>query len=450
MSRSLALVDGNSFYCSCERVFDPRLKGVPVIVLSNNDGCAIARTAEAKALGIGMGDPWFRIRDRCRKDGIRAFSSNYALYGSMSARANEVYRSFSPRVKIYSIDESFLDLSDVAPPLHVELGRDLRATVLRWTGLPTCVGIGPTKTLAKLANHLAKTHPELGGVCDLSDERERAAWMARTPLDKVWGIGTASAIKLKALGCATVADVRDLDARPARRGLTVVGERIVYELRGLSCLELETVAATRKGCAVTRMFSRRVEDRATMEQAVAAHAARLGEKLRREGLGTDHVTVFYHTSEHDQSSRPRSVCTTVSLPEASSDTILLARAATWAVRRTWRDGHRYSKAGIVTMDLVRLAGSQRALPGVGQQDRKHSGPLMEALDKCNRRFGRGTVVTASAGVPEVRTWATKFEMRSPRYTTRLGEIPSVGAGGRPGGVPVHLQTAGCGGRTNLC
>ena len=427
MSRALALIDGNSFYCSCERVFDPKLRRVPVIVLSNNDGCAIARTSEAKALGIGMGEPFFKIRDLCRREGVRVFSSNYALYGSMSARANEVYRRFSPRVEIYSIDESFLDLSDAAPPLRVELGRDLRDTVLRWTGLPTCVGIGPTKTLAKLANHLAKKCPELGGVCDLSDERERAAWLARTPLDAVWGIGPASAAKLKAMGCATVADVRDLDPRPARRGLTVVGERIVHELRGLACLELETVAATRKGCAVTRMFSGRVEDRATMEQAVAAHAARLGEKLRREGLGTDHVTVFYHTSEHERGGPPRSVCTTVSLPEASSDTLLLARAATWAVRRTWRDGFRYSKAGLVTMDLVRLVGSQRALPGVGQQDRERSAGLMEALDKCNRRFGRGTVVTASAGVPKVRTWATKFEMRSPRYTTRLAELPTVGA-----------------------
>ncbi len=427
MSRALALIDGNSFYCSCERVFDPKLKHVPVIVLSNNDGCAIARTAEAKALGIAMGDPWFKIRDRCRRDGIRAFSSNYALYGSMSARANEVYRRFSPRVEIYSIDESFLDLSDVAPRLRVELGRDLRDTVLRWTGLPTCVGIGPTTTLAKLANHLAKTHPDLRGVCDLSDERERAAWLERTPLDEVWGIGPASAAKLKALGCTTVADVRDLDPRPARRGLTVVGERIIHELRGLACLDLETVAATRKGCAVTRSFSRRVEDRATMEQAVAAHAGRLGEKLRREGLGTDHVTVFYHTSEHDQGRPSRSVCTTVSLPEASSDTLLLARAATWAVRRTWRDGYRYSKAGLVTMDLVRLASSQRALPGVGQQDRERSAALMQALDTCNRRFGRGTVVTASAGMPTVRSWSTKFEMRSPRYTTRLSDLPVVGA-----------------------
>ncbi len=424
VSRALALIDGNSFYCSCERVFDPKLKRVPVIVLSNNDGCAIARTAEAKALGIGMGEPWFKIRDLCRREGVRVFSSNYALYGSMSARANEVYRRFSPRVEIYSIDETLPRPLRRRAALRVELGRDLRDTVLRWTGLPTCVGIGPTKTLAKLANHLAKRHPELGGVCDLSDERERAAWLARTPLDEVWGIGSASAAKLKALGCATVADVRDLDPRPARRGLTVVGERIIHELRGLACLDLETVAATRKGCAVTRMFSQ--PRRGPGHDGAGRRGPRGAPRREAAARGARHRPrhgVLSH--ERARPGRPsRSVCTTVSLPEASSDTLLLARAATWAVRRTWRDGFRYSKAGLVTMDLVRLAGSQRALPGVGQQDRERSAALMAALDTCNRRFGRGTVVTASAGMPVRRTWSTKFEMRSPRYTTRLSNCRS--------------------------
>ena len=426
MSRALALVDGNSFYCSCERVFDPALKRVPVIVLSNNDGCAIARTAEAKALGIRMGEPWFKMRDLCRREGVRVFSSNYALYGDMSARANTIYRQFAPDVEVYSIDESFLDLTDVRPDCRVELGRDLRATVLRWTGIPTCVGIGPTKTLAKLANHIAKHEPEMGGVCDLSDPAERARWLAATKLEEVWGIGPASARKLRALGCDTVADVAALDPRPARKALTVVGERMIYELRGLPCISLESVAPTRKGCAVTRSFSNRVEDRATMEQAIATHAARLGEKLRREGLGTDHVTVFFHTSEHDTGSPQRSISTVVTLPEATSDTIILSKAATFGVRRTWRDGYRYSKAGVVTVDLVPLATSQRAL--IGAFDREQSAALMKALDACNRRWGRGAVVPASAGFAPRRNWSTKFEMRSPRFTTRVDELPVVGAG----------------------
>ncbi|SFS87114.1 impB/mucB/samB family protein [Methylobacterium sp. yr668] len=217
-----------------------------VIVLSNNDGCAIARTSEAKALGIKMGDPYFKIREMCRAQGVRVFSSNYTLYGDMSGRTNAVYRQFSPQVEIHSIDESFLNLSDVAPVLRVELARDLRATVRAWTGIPTCVGIGPTRTLAKLANHIAKTVPVLGGVCDLTDPAAYAHWLCRIDAAEVWGIGRASLPKLQAMGVESVADLRDLDPRPVRKGLTVVGERIIYELRGAACLPLEMVPARRK------------------------------------------------------------------------------------------------------------------------------------------------------------------------------------------------------------
>ena len=426
-ARAYALSDGNSFYCSCERVFDARLARVPVIVLSNNDGCAVARTSEAKALGIRMGEPYFKIRALCRAQGVRVYSSNYALYGDMSARVNAVYRGFSPRIEVYSIDESFLDLSDVRDRDRVPLARDMRETVRAWTGIPTCVGIGATKTLAKLANHVAKTVPELGGVCDLTDPVQYDHWMARIAPDEIWGVGPANARKLEALGCVSAADVRDLDTRAVRKAMTVVGERLVQELRGVPCLNLEELAPTRKGCAVTRSFSDRVEDRATMEQAVAAHATRLGEKLRREGLGTDHVTVFFHTSEHDRDRPQRSVSTVVTLPEATNDTLVLLKAATHGVRKVWRDGYRYAKAGVVTTDLVPLAASQRALPGFGQLDREHGVALMAALDACNRRFGRGAVVPATAGLAEKRDWSTKFEMRSPRYTTRLDELPVVAA-----------------------
>jgi len=423
--RAVALIDGNSFYCACERVFDPKLATVPVIVLSNNDGCAIARTSEAKALGIKMGDPYFKIRDLCRARGVRVFSSNYTLYGDMSGRTNAVYRQFSPQVEIYSVDESFLNLSDVAPGLRVELARDLRATVRAWTGIPTCVGIGPTKTLAKLANHIAKSVPVLGGVCDLTDPAAYAHWLCRIDVGEVWGIGRASLAKLRAMGVESVADLRDLDPRPVRKGLTVVGERIIYELRGAACLPLELVPARRKGCAVTRSFSSRITERAVLEEAVAAHATRLGEKLRREGLGTDHVTVFYHTSEHDRDEPMRSVSTTVQLPEHSSDTLALIKAARHGVARTWREPGerpwRYSKAGIVTNDLVTLSHSPRAL--IGTLDRARSGPLMAAMDACNARWGRGAVVPARAGLVNRRDWTTKFEMRTPRYTTRVGELP---------------------------
>lgn len=424
MTASFALIDGNSFYCSCERVFDPRLKGVPVIVLSNNDGCAVARTAEAKALGIKMGAPMFTIRDLVRREGVKVFSSNYTLYGDMSRRMNAVYERFASDIEFYSIDESFLDATPIEPERRVDWGRDLRSTVSTWTGVPTCVGIGPTKTLAKLANKIAKGTPQLGGVCDLTSAEARAEWLRLMPLDDVWGIGGASQVKLAAMGCKTAADVAALDPKLARKAMTVVGERIIRELRGEACLDLEAVPPTRKGCAVTRSFAGRVDDLDMMQEAIAAHATRLGEKLRHHGLATDHVTVFFHTSPHDRGPS-RSVSTTVDFPEASNDTLVLVRAAKWGARRIWKPGYRYAKAGLMTVDIVPLADSQRAL--IGALDRDKAGRLMEALDACNQKHGRGAVFPAAAGIARQRkAWITKFDMRSPRYTTRIEEVPVIG------------------------
>lgn len=426
MTRSFALIDGNSFYCSCERVFDPRLMGRPVIVLSNNDGCAVARTPEAKALGIKMGAPMFQIRDLCKREGVVVFSSNYTLYGDMSRRVNEVYRQFAPTeaIEIYSIDESFLDLSLVPQEHREELGRDLRSTVSTWTGIPTCVGIGPTKTLAKLANKIAKSTPQLGGVCDLTSAAARADWLPAVDLADIWGVGRASQAKLAALGCRTVADVAALDPKVARRAMTVVGERTIYELRGMPCIDLEAVAPTRKGCAVTRCFSGRVSDLETVLEAVASHATRLAEKLRHHGLATDHVTVFYHTSQHDRGAPQRSVSYTVDLPEHTNDTLVLVRGAKWGARRIWAPGYRYSKAGVITVDIIPPLTAPRAL--IGGFDQPQSARLMGALDACNRRFGRGAVYPAAVGIERTRRrWNTKFEMRSPRYTTRVGEVPVV-------------------------
>jgi DNA polymerase V len=418
---TFALIDGNSFYCSCERVFDPKLEGRPVIVLSNNDGCAVARTPEAKALGIRMGEPFFKIRDLCKREGVAVFSSNYTLYGDMSWRMNEVYRRFTPNMEVYSIDESFLDLSGFERRDLVTYARDLRSTVRQWVGIPTCVGIGPTKTLAKLANRIAKAVPELGGVCDLSDEDIRAHWLVRWPVEDVWGIGRASAAKLDRLGRESVADLKDMDLRQARQLLTVVGEKIVHELRGTSCLPLELVAPQQKGCAVTRHFAGRVTELTPMLEAVATHASRLGEKLRKQGLGTDHVTVFYHTSGHDTGHPQRSVSTTVRLIEATNDTTILVKAAEVGARQIWRDGYRYCKAGVVTADLVAMGKAQRALFGGFDQER--GGRLMAAMDAANARFGRGTVTLAAAGIK--KPWETKFQHSSPRYTTRMADLPHV-------------------------
>mgnify|MGYP001264856540 CR=1 FL=1 len=414
-----ALSDGNSFYCSCERVFDPKLEKRPVIVLSNNDGCAVARTAEAKALGIKMGHPYFLIKELCEQNDVTALSSNYALYGDMSRRMNDIYGRFSPVTEVYSIDETFLDVDDIPVAKRVQWAGDLRSTTKQWTGIPTCVGIGPTKTLAKLANKAAKALPS--GVLDLTDPREQQRVMADFPVGDVWGIGRASLAKLAAEGIEFAGQLRDMEPKRARALMTVVGEKIVHELNGRPCMELESVAPQRQGCAVTRSFGQRVTSRLEMEQAVAGYAARLGEKLRRNGLATNHVTVFMHTSQFADGEPRRNVSMTVDLPEATNDTMALIRAAKRAVDGLWKSGFRYSKAGIITQDLVRPELSQRSL--FDNLDHAKAAKVMAAMDKANLRWGRATVIPAAVGFASKSAFATKFEMRSPRYTTRWDELP---------------------------
>lgn len=416
MTPVLALSDGNAFYCSCERVFEPRLEGRPVIVLSNNDGCAIARTTEAKRIGIKMGDPFFKIRDLCAREGVVVRSSNYALYGDMSRRVNAIYDLHAPAVEVYSIDESFLDLTGVPDPAeHV---RAMRGQVLRWTGIPTCVGLGPTKVLAKVANALAKRHPELEGVCDLGHPDERAAWLARMPVADVWGVGAASTAKLASVDVHTAAELRDLDLPLARKLLTVVGERLVLELRGVSCMAMELGPPTRKGCAVTRQFGRGVTDQEELTQAVATYASRMGEKLRRHNVAAGHLSVFFHTNPH-KPGPSRSVSTTVGLGVATADTFDLAAAARAGVRRIWREGFAYSKAGVICDDLVPAGAVQEGFWPV--RDRERSTRLMATLDAVNARHGCNSLGVGAAGM--VRGWKLRAEMKSPSYTTHPGELP---------------------------
>jgi DNA polymerase V len=418
MPKAFALIDGNSFYCSCERVFDPKLANRPVIVLSNNDGCAVARTSEAKALGIRMGEPFFKIRDLCRRERVAVYSSNYTLYGDMSRRMNAVYGQFADEVEIYSIDESFLDLSRYGPADRRALALDLRSTVRKWTGVPTCVGIGPTKTLAKVANAIAKKDPDLSGVCDLSDPVERAARLDAFAVGDVWGVGPASTAKLEALGVRTAGDLARIDPKLARKPLTVVGERIVHELRGLACLDLETITPQRKGIAVTRSFGRSVTTLEALLEAVASYAFRAGEKLRRHGLAASHLTVFAHSNLFN-GDPPFSASVTEGLIEASSDGLVLIAAATRGARRLWRQGAKLAKAGVILDDLVCAEDAPTAL--IGGRDREKAARMMAAIDAVNAKHGRGAVTPAAIGIKKV--WATKFEMRSPRYTTRVDELP---------------------------
>ncbi len=415
MSRVYALSDGNCFYCSCERLFDPSLEGRPVIVLSNNDGCAVARTPEAKALGIRMGDPYFKIRDFCQANGVVARSSNYVLYGDISARINAVYDHFSDRVEVYSIDESFLDFTGHPDP--VAHARAMRTQVRTWTGIPTCVGLGPTRVLAKLANHVAKKFAEFGGVCDLTDPVTLERMLAQVAVADVWGVGRASAAKLTQAGVMTAADLRALDARSARSLLTVVGERLVRELNGIVCADLELLPPMRKGIAVTRSFGQAVTTLAAMLEATTSYASRAGEKLRRHGVVASDMTVFMHTGRF-ANGPARSVSGVAHMREPTSDTIELVRGAAQVTRRLWAEGYRYAKAGVMMDDLIPPERAPRAL--IDPIDPRRA-DLMTAFDGVNQRFGRGSIFLASTGAR--KAWAVKADMKSPAYTTRLAEVP---------------------------
>ncbi len=416
------LIDCNNFYVSCERVFRPDLEGKPVIVLSNNDGCAIARSAESKALGIKMGDPEFKLRELIQREKIKVFSSNYSLYGDMSRRVTDVLHSMVPEVETYSIDESFLSLGEF-PALDVEaLARELRARVLQWVGVPTCVGFGPTKTLAKVANFLAKKRPQFRGVCDLRSAETRAELLPTVPVEEIWGVGKASVAKLAKLGITTAADLAALGPDDACALMTVTGGRTVYELRGTSCMPLELVEPTRKGIAVTRSFGKPVLTWQLMHEAVVSYAARAAEKLRHHHVSTWNIGVFMHTSAHNDDPW-YSKGASESLQEATNDTGELVSIAARLGERCWRDGFRYVKAGILLTDLVPKTTQQAAL--WPRADRERRAKLWQVVDELNQSLGRGTVKPLGSGLQQ--TWKLRAVHRSPRWTTHWEELPCAKA-----------------------
>ncbi len=416
MPRTFGLIDGNSFYCSCERAFSPRLRGRAVVVLSNNDGCAVARTSEAKAAGIKMGDPWHlaRRRPEVRAAQVEWLSSNYALYGDMSRRMYQVLAARVPRVEPYSIDEMFMDMD--TPKDAADLARELRDAVRRIAKIPTCVGIGPTKTIAKTANAIAKAEPALDGVCDLRDERDRAQLYERTNVDEVWGIGGRTADKLRALGVTTIARFVAMPPREVRSLLTVVGARVQAELAGVSCLTLSEAVPARKALAVTRCFGRPVTRWAEMREACAHHASRAGEKLRAGGLVAGCMAVFLHTDPHGGD--PWYSAQRAGRIEPTDDARALIGEAVRMLAPLWRDGHRYMKVGVMLDDLRDKAAQPRTL--FPTRDPMHSAALMRAMDGVNARYGRGTLRPLATGI--ARPWGTRAGLLTQRYTTHPGEI----------------------------
>lgn len=411
-----ALIDGNSFYCSCERAFDPSLRGRPLVVLSNNDGMPISLTPEAKALGVKMGEPWHIAMKRPEVAGaVEWRSSNYALYGDMSRRVFELLAERTPRVEPYSIDEMFFDLDGIHGDA-VAFCRAVRDDVRQIAKIPTCVGIGPTKTIAKLANKVAKKTPESGGVVDLRDDGERQRAFDGLALDDVWGLGRASVAKLEGQGVNDVAGFAAMPADLVRELLTVTGLRTHAELNGTPCFDLTTIPAERKTIAVTRSFGEPVIDWTTMRDVVASYTARAAEKARRHSLVATAVQVFMHTNRFNGD--PAYFGQVAFAVEPSADSFALIAATGRAARSLWRPGFRYAKAGVIFLDVMPATRAPRQL--FPSRDPELSARLMGALDSVNARFGRDTL--RPGALAERPRWVMRRNRLSNRYTTRLPEI----------------------------
>lgn len=420
-----ALVDVNNFYVSCERVFKPELEHTPIVVLSNNDGCAVARSNEVKSLGVKMGTPWFKMKDLARQHGILAFSSNYALYGDMSNRVVQILRDFNPDTEVYSIDESFLRIETVA---HLyggatSMGSLMRKRIRQWTGLPVCVGIAPTKTLAKFANHLAKKNSEFEGVCDLHiiPRPDRLAWMHRVEVGEVWGVGRQISKRLDAMGIHTVLDLRNTSPKEIRTHFGVVMERTCNELRGISCLSLEDVIQPKQQIMASRSFGTPVERIEELREAVATYVTRATETLRRQKSVSAAMYVFIQTNRFNQD-KQYNAGITVPLTESTDDTRELLNAAFSGLSIIYRPGFRYKKAGVMLMLLSDKYARQASIFDDLTANQK-STELMSTIDLINSDFGRGTLRWGASGVRQ--RWSMRSDNRSPRYTTRWDELPVV-------------------------
>lgn len=416
-----ALVDVNSFYASCETAFRPDLKGRPVAVLSNNDGCVIARNAEAKRAGVKMGDPYFKQKDLFRRYGVVCFSSNYELYADMSSRVMSTLEAMSPRCEIYSIDEAFCDLTGVRNcRVLQEFGQELKDAVYQNTGLAVGVGIAQTKTLAKLANHAAKKwQRQTGGVVDLSNQDRQRKLMAALPVDEVWGVGRRISKKLETMGIKTVLDLADTDIRFIRKHFNVVLERTVRELRGQPCLELEEFAPVKQEIVCSRSFGERITDYDAMRQAICSYASRAAEKLRGEHQYCRFISTFVKTSPFALNEPYYGNNSSVKLLTPTQDSRDIIAAATRSLDAIWKDGHRYQKAGVMLGDFFSQGIAQLNLFD-DNAPRPGSERLMEVLDQLNAKDGRGTLYFAGQGIQQ--QWAMKREMLSPRYTTRFSDL----------------------------
>ncbi|MGZ8946704.1 MAG: Y-family DNA polymerase [Methylococcaceae bacterium] len=424
MQPLLALVDANNFYVSCERVFRPDLIGKPVLVLSNNDGCVVARSKEVKELGIKMGVPLFQIQQLVNQHQIKLFSSNYSLYADMSARVMSTLEEFAPSLEVYSIDEAFLDLTGVCHRDPITYGHRIRKAVVRATGIPVCVGMGPTKTLTKLANFAAKRWQHTGGVLDLSDPVRREKLMKIVPVGEVWGIGSRTTAKLNQIGINTVWDLAIQPSKRIQAQFNIVVARTVLELNGIACLELEEISPDKQQIVCSRSFSRRLTEYKELSAALAEFGSRAAEKLRRQQSITGCITVFIRTNPFSQQEPQYQRSASIKLSAATQDTRTIIVTGSRLLTEIFRQGYNYQKCGVQLSDIKSESspGQLELFDYVDDGLPTENRSLMKVVDQINRRFPKAISIAATGFA---KSWKPKADRVSQHYTTDWRELVCV-------------------------
>jgi len=415
-NNSIALIDCNNFYASCERIFNPRLIGKPIVVLSNNDGCIITRSAEAKELGIKMGEPYFKAKKIIDKNNVRVFSSNYSLYGDISQRVMETLARFASDVEIYSIDEAFLGLNGFENYELSKYCQYIRRTIKQWVGIPVSIGVSTTKTLSKIANNLAKKNKEYDGVCILKSWFDINEALKLTSIEDVWGIGRRLSVFLKKYKINTAYDFTQLDKGWIRKNMGVVGEKTFLELCGVSCIELELIPSDKKSCCVSRSFSKPVEKIDDLEESISSYGTRVAEKIREEGLVAESMSIFVLTNYFNRKEKQYSNSIKLQLPYPTNNSIKIVKRALEGIKKIYRQGYRYKKAGVILYGLTKAKQTR----GLLDYDRESSDSIMNTLDRINERYGSSTIRLASEGVD--KSWSMRRESVSPCYTTRFDDL----------------------------
>ncbi len=419
MKKVFALADCNNFYASCERVFNPKLEGKPIVVLSNNDGCVIARSNEAKALGIKMGAPAFEIAELIEKNKVNVFSSNFILYGDFSQRVMNTLIQFAKDIEIYSIDEAFLDLSGIHED-QTSYCKNIRNTIKQWTGIPVSIGIAPSKTLAKIANHIAKKNPEYEGVLDLSNIDIVDDLLKKVPIEDVWGVGRQYSKMLRYYNILTAYDLKNADDKWLRQQTNVTAQRTIFELRGISCMPLEKIIPDRKGICTSRSYSKALRSFSDIQQATANYAARCSEKLRKQNSIARIITVFVMTNRF--ANTPKYVNgKTLQMPVATNNSSEIIHYATIALQEIYKEGYSYKKSGVILSDFVPEGSYQQSL--WDNIDRKRLSILMKTLDQINNKMGIDTIKIAAQGTQ--KRWKMRQEKLSPNYTSRWDELLDI-------------------------